>query len=165
MTGRRLSKDGERRVVKTYASPSTKQTWKNEAENEELSLSRYLHNLIQEARVLREQGRLKLGDRRHVEELQQQVDELETELDRKRQGRADPSTTSIITREILGQLLTGNFKPLDQVLKELVADETFQNQLRTELKTELYRLANDGAAEYRRGKGWKTTGSGNGGGQ
>lgn len=58
MTSRRLTKSDERTVVKTYAITEVKQEWKAEAEEAGLSLSRYLHNLIQESRALRKQGRL-----------------------------------------------------------------------------------------------------------
>jgi hypothetical protein len=47
------------------------------------------------------------------------------------------------------------YKPLDQLLKELVGSKEFQQRLRTELKSELYRLANNGKIEYQRGSGWK----------
>lgn len=155
MNGRRLSNSGERSVTKVYPSPSTKEEWKNEAENQDLSLSRYLHHLIQEARVLRDQGRLQLGDRRRVEELQERIDELETQVDRHSQPQSQPDATSMISNEILEDLLEENYKPLNQILKQLVGSEQFQEHLRTELKSELYRLANNGKAEYRRGSGWK----------
>lgn len=52
MTGRRLSKSVERTVVTTYAVEEVKTEWKQEAEEEGLSLSRYLHQLIQESRAM-----------------------------------------------------------------------------------------------------------------
>ncbi|WP_123537596.1 hypothetical protein [Halosimplex salinum] len=159
MTGRRLSKSDERKVVKTYALTETKQEWKSEAEDEGLSLSRYLHQLIQESRAMRKQGRLKLGDRRKVEQLQEEVDELQAQLDSQRQKRSNPDIGSnLIQPEGLEQIVDGEFKPLDQVLKELVGSQSFQERLRTELKSELYRLANNGKVEYRRGNGWKNIG-------
>jgi len=159
MTGRRLSKSEERKVVKTYAVEEVKEDWKTEAADEGLSLSRYLHNLIQEARAMRFQGRLKLGDRRRVEELEQEIDELETKLENRNQNRSNPDVgSSLIQPESLEERLGDEYKPLDQLLKELVGDEEFQNRLRTELKTELYRLANNGHVEYRRGSGWKLVG-------
>lgn len=145
MTGRYLSKSGERQVVKTYAVADVKQEWKVEAEQEGLSLSRYIHNLIQEARALRKQGRLKLGDRRRVEELQQELDELQTELENRNQIRSDPNNGSaVIQPKTLEDLVTEEYKPLDHLLRQLVESDAFRSRLRTELKSELYQLANDG---------------------
>lgn len=159
MSGRRLSKSEERRVVKTYAVEEVKQEWKQEAEAEGLSLSRYLHQLIQESRALRKQGRLKLGDRRRVEELQQKVDELQTKLENRKQTRPDPgSGSNLIQTRFLEELVTEDYKSLDQILKELVGSEEFQQRLRNELKSELYRLANNSRVDYRRGSGWKNLG-------
>lgn len=164
MTGRRLSKSEERRVVKTYAVEDVKQEWKTEAAEEGLSLSRYLHNLIQESRALRQQGRLKLGDRRRVEELQQEVDELKTRLENRSQtGSNLDMGSSLIQPQTLDELVTSEFKPLDQILKELVGNDEFQNRLRNELKSELYRSANNGQVEYRRGSGWKNLSKSGGG--
>jgi len=157
MTGRRLSKSDERKVVKTYALENVKNEWKSEADEEGLSLSRYLHQLIQESRALRKQGRLKLGDRRRVVELEQEVDELETKLENRKQSRSSPDIgSSLIQPQMLEDRLSEEYKSLDQVLKELVGNDEFQTRLRTELKSELYRLANNGKVEYRRGSGWKT---------
>lgn len=159
MNGRRLSKSEERRVVKTYALEEVKKEWKQEAEEQGLSLSRYLHQLIQEGRAMRKQGRLKIGDRRRVEELEQEVDELETRLENRKQTRSNPDTgSSLIHPELLEELVGEEYKPLDQILNELIRDEEFQQRLRTELKSELYRSANNGEVKYRRGNGWKKLG-------
>jgi len=103
-----------------------KQEWKTEAKEEGLSLSRYLHNLIQESRVMWQQGRLKLGDRRRVEERQQEVDELKTKLENQRQTRSNPNMgSSLIQPQTLDELVTSEFKPSDRILKELIGDEEF----------------------------------------
>jgi len=163
MTGRRLTKSEEREVVKTYAVATVKQEWKQEAAEEDLSLSRYLHNLIQESRALRHHGRLKLGDRRKVEQLQQEVDELTNQLEHREQTHSNPSMgSSLIQPQTVEEIVAEEYKPLDQVLKELVGTETFQQRLRNELKSELYRLANHGRMEYRRGSGWKKPREGGG---
>jgi hypothetical protein len=102
---------------------------------------------------------LKIGDRRRVEELEQEVDELQTRLENRKQTRSNPDTgSSLIQPELLEEKLGKEYKPLDQILKELVGDEGFQQRLRTELKSELYRLAGNGEVEYRRGNGWKKLG-------
>jgi hypothetical protein len=166
MAGRRLSKSSERRVVKTYALEPVKNEWKTEAEEEGLSLSRYVHNLVQEGRALRKQGRLKLGDRRQVEELEQKVDELQNQLEKRKRTSSNPeSGSSLIDAQLLEDRLQREYKGLDQMLKELVGSKRFQQSLRTELKSELYRLAQEGRFEYRRGKGWRkiTESSGEGG--
>jgi len=161
MTGRRLSKSEERKVVKTYALEEVKQEWKSEAGEAGLSLSRYLHQLIQESRAMRKQGRLKLGDRRRVEELEQEVDELQAKLEKQQRTHSNPEIgSSLIQPEMLEERLGEEYQSLDQVLKELVGNEEFQQGLRTELKSELYRLANQGRVEYRRGSGWRKLDSG-----
>ena len=137
MTGRRLSKSEERKVVKTYAVAEVKKEWKTEAEEEGLSLSRYLHNLIQESRALRKQGQLKLGDKRRVEQLEQRVDELQNQLENQDQKQSNPEQGSeLIHTEDLEEVVPAEeYKTLEQVLKELVGNEEFQQRLRTELKT------------------------------
>lgn len=163
MTSRRMSKSDERRVVKIYALAEVKQEWKTEAAEEELSLSRYLHNLIQESRAMRQQGRLKIGDRRRVEELQQEIDQLETKLENRNQTGSHPDMGSnLIQARTLEELVSTEYKPLDQLLRELVGSEEVQQRLRNELKSELYRSANQGQVEYRRGSGWKTLENGSG---
>jgi hypothetical protein len=127
MNGRRLSKSEERRVVKTCALEEVKKEWKQEAEEQGLSLSRYLHQLIQEGRAMRKQGRLKIGDRRRVEELEQEVDELQTRLENREQTRLNPDTgSSLIHPELLEKLVGEKYKPLDQILNELIRGEEFR---------------------------------------
>jgi len=65
-----------------------KREWNAEEEEEVSSLSRHLHQLIQESPAKRKQGRLKLGNRRKVVELEQEVDELQPPLENRKHSRS-----------------------------------------------------------------------------
>jgi len=68
--------------------------------------------------------------------------------------------SSLIRPQTPDELVTSEFKLLNQTLKELVGNEEFQDRLRNELKSELYRSANNRQVEYRRGKRLETLSGG-----
>jgi len=147
-------------LVKLYPSVNHKEEWQEEAEERDTSLSRYLQELIQEARYLRRQGQLKLGDRRKVEELQEEIEELETQLENRSTQQVTPESTGLVDEELVADVLSENYQSLDQLLQELVTHPEFQRQVRLDLETALYSLGDDAEAVFRRGKGWKTSDGG-----
>lgn len=162
MTGWKSSSglSDETALVKLYPSENHKETWREEAEERDTSLSRYLQELVQEARYLREQGRLKLGDRRKVEELQEEVEELERQLENQSTQQVASESPDLVDEELVTDVLSENYQSLDQLLQELVTHPEFQRQVRLDLETVLYSLGDDAEAVFRRGKGWKTNSGG-----
>ncbi|WP_239639953.1 hypothetical protein [Haloferax gibbonsii] len=55
-------------LVKLYPPETRKEAWRVEAEERGALMSQYLQDLAQEARYLREQGQVKLGDKRKAEQ-------------------------------------------------------------------------------------------------
>lgn len=149
-------------LVKLYPPQKHKDQWYREASEHGTSASKYLQELIQEARFLRQQGRLKLGDRRQVEQLQDRIEQLEQQLE-----NADTSDSTrdseIVTEEITRKTLKEEYASIDQLLDDLLQHEEFRQRLRLQFETQLYNLGEQGQAVYRRGKGWKHTGEDEGG--
>lgn len=154
MTGGQLSNrySDETSLVKLYPPQNHKEAWRNEAEERGTSMSQYCQELIQEARFLREQGQLKVGDRRQVEKLREDVETLETQLEHQ-----SPTSVnhSIVSEELVKEVFTDNYRSLDDLLEALLANTAFRQQIRTELEKHLYELGNCGEAAFRRGWGWK----------
>ncbi len=127
-------------------------------------MSGYLQELIQEARFLRQQGQLKIGDRRQVEQLQERIQELEAQQQKANSNpqiaTPDQLPSELVTPNDVRQVLTGNYTPLDQLLDELLALQTVRSRIKQHLKAELYSLGEQGQAAFRRGNGWKRLGGG-----
>lgn len=149
-------------LVKLYPPQKHKDKWYREASQHGTSASKYLQELIQEARFLRQQGQLKLGDRRQVEQLRDRIEQLEQQLENAETG--EPTRDSeLVTAETARKIINEEYAPIDQLLEDLLQDEEFQQRIRLQLETQLYNLGEQGQAVYRRGKGWKHTGENGGG--
>ncbi|WP_436345562.1 hypothetical protein [Natronorubrum sp. FCH18a] len=148
--------------VQLYTPKSLKKDWQDEAENRDESMSSYLQELIQEARFLRQQGQLQIGDRRQVEQLQERIQELEAQQqkgDSKPQiATPDQLPSELVTPDDVRQVLTGNYTSLDQLLDTLLNQQTVQSRIKQHLEAELYSLGEQGQAAFRRGNGWKHLG-------
>jgi hypothetical protein len=145
--------------VQVYTAQTLKQTWKEEAEELDLSVSNYVEELVQEARYLRDQGQLKLGDRRRVELLQKRIEELEQQVeDNDSNGSESSAKPRLVETENVEQVLTRQFQSFDEVVEALLQQDEFRNQLRQQIETELYGLGESAQAAYRRGYGWKKSG-------
>lgn len=140
-------------LVKLYPPESHKATWQTEAEKRDVSMSRYLQELIQEARYPREQGQLKLGDRRKVEQLEEEIEELERQLENR--SSTQVTSQSRVEPEFAREVLSDNYTPLDQLLNQLLQHPEFKKQIRLDLETCLYQLGDQAQVVFRRGKGWK----------
>ena len=145
--------------VQVYTAQTLKQTWKEEAEELDLSVSNYVEELVQEARFLRNQGQLKLGDRRRVEVLQKRIEELERQTeDNDSNGSENSAKPRLVDTQNVEQVLTRQFQSFDEVVEALLQQDEFRNQLRQQIETELYGLGESAQATYRRGYGWKKSG-------
>jgi predicted nuclease with TOPRIM domain len=118
-------------------------------------MSQYLQELVQEARYLREQGQLKLGDKRKVEQLQERINELENQLESQSNTQVT-SHTETVDEELAAKVLSDNYTPLDQLLQDLLEHPEFRQSVRLDLETSLYKLGDQAKAVFRRGNGWKT---------
>lgn len=149
-------------LVKLYPPQKHKNKWYREASEHGTSASKYLQELIQEARFLRQQGRLKLGDRRQVEQLRDRIEQLEQQLE-----NADTSDSThdseLVTKGTTRKIIKEEYAPIDQLLDDLLQHEEFRQRIRLQFETQLYNLGEQGQAVYRRGKGWKHTGENGGG--
>jgi len=140
-------------LVKIYPPQRHKEEWQEEAEERDWSTSRYCQELIQEARFLRDEGQLKLGDRRKVVELKERIDELEAK--QANRTEVEPDRASLLSRELVRTVLTDHYQGFDAVLESLLESDEFQRLVRRELESALYSLGEQGDAVFRRGKGWK----------
>jgi hypothetical protein len=140
-------------IAKLYPHEDDKEDWVSEADEADLSLSKYLYNLIQEARFMRHQGQLKLGDRRRVEELQDRIRELEEQQEKR--PEPTPDTTTSIATSVVESQLTQHYQPFDEVVKSVLSSTEFRGRVQRAVETELYSLGYRGRVAYRRGHGWK----------
>jgi predicted nuclease with TOPRIM domain len=146
-------------LVKIYTPKTQKQTWKSEAAEHDTSMSQYLQDLIQEARYLREQGQLKLGDKRRVEQLQERINELETQLESQSTTQVT-SHTETVDKELAKKILSNQYTSLDQLLEDLLQHPEFRQSIRLDLEACLYQLGDQAQVVFRRGNGWKTQSKG-----
>ncbi|MFU8869210.1 hypothetical protein, partial [Natronococcus sp.] len=121
-------------LVKLYPPREHKNQWQKEAEEHETSASKYLQELIQEARFLRQQGQLKIGDRRQVEQLRDEVDQLEQQLENT-ETQQRTSDIELVTEEEARRLLETNYTSIAQILERLLQDEGFRRKIRLQLET------------------------------
>lgn len=133
--------------------------WDEKADQANLSRSRYLYKLIQEARAYREHGLLRAeGDQGRIQELQEEVEELEHRLEEK---ESESSTAISFDPDTLREFLTGNYQELDEILRSIVESGVMDEALRQPVENQLYFLAARDEVEYERGWGWKLSDSDN----
>lgn len=121
--------------------------------------SRYLFNLIQEARAYRKtgiRGRRQSGQR--VQQLQTKIERLEAELEQERQKTSGRPTVDDV--DFLERFLTEDYQPLSEILKAIVESGVLNDLIRKRVEDQLYFLAEQDRVEYQRGWGWKLTESG-----
>lgn len=132
-------------LVKLYPPQKHKDKWYCEASEHGTSASKYLQELIQEARFLRQQGRLKLGDRRQVEQLRDRIEQLEQQLENTETGEStcDPE---LVTGENIRKILKKECAPIDQLLDDLLQNEEFRQRRRMlqHLGNGVYRITETG---------------------
>jgi uncharacterized small protein (DUF1192 family) len=142
-------------VAQIVCKEPDKEEWDEEAEEKGYrSTSKYLYELVQEARAYREQGFL--GAHRSDErigELESEIERLEKRLERESQRAGSESQIDDI--DFLEQFLTTNYKTLPEILREITESGTFDNLIRKPVEDELYYLASRERVEYERGHGWR----------
>jgi hypothetical protein len=125
------------------------------------STSKYLHELIQEARAIRDEGFLApQGSDQEVQRLKKKIEELEDRLAQAKQQSRDSVT--IDDAAFLKQFLTEEYQTFDEVLQKVIESDTLDELLREPVEDELYFLAAREEVEFEYGHRWRLA---NGGGQ
>lgn len=149
----KLSED--RCAVKIYPEQEVADQWRDEADDQDLSLSQYLQNLIHEARSYREHGLVGGGNtsQKHVQELEEQVQHLEKRLEQKEAESTE--AVSFNPETLKTQVLTEQFQSLEEILRTIVETGVLDDVLRQPVENQLYFLAANDEVSYERGWGWK----------
>ena len=140
--------------VPIYCDESHKEEWKEEAEEKGYnSMSKYLYELVQEARPYREEGFLSHHQsRKRIAELQEEVDELRDKLEKEEQTNA---TGEIDEVDFLERFLTHKYQPLNSILEDIAESGVLDDVIRKPVEDQLFYLAQQDRVEYKRGHGWK----------
>ncbi|MFC4550808.1 MULTISPECIES: hypothetical protein [Halorussus] len=137
-----------------FPAKQHKEEWSEEAKHEGSSLSGYLYDLIQEARMYRDSGApfIQTQDQT-VKQLQNKIDDLQAQLEDAQQGssgRAHLSIDDLVTR-----VLNEQYQSLDELTERISASEDVAQHLQSQIEQRLYGLAENGQVEYQRGHGWR----------
>lgn len=146
----------ETTVAKIYPPRDTAEEWKQEAEENGSSLSRYLQSLILEARAYREEGLLSAeDDQQRIQELEKEVEQLKRRLEEKQSESTEGISFDPAT--LKQEVLTDNYQSLEDILRKIVESGALDEMLRQPVENQLYFLAAQDTVEYERGWGWKLT--------
>jgi hypothetical protein len=147
-------------VAQVVCKEDDLEQWDEEAEEQGYgSRSKYLYDLIQEARSYREHGFLGArGDQARIQELEEEVDRLEARLEEKESESSeavsfDPST-------LKHEVLTDQYQSLEEILRSIIESGVLDDALRQPVENQLYFLAARDEVKFRRGFGWKVDDNG-----
>lgn len=103
-----------------FPAKQHKEEWWEEAEHEGSSLSRYLYDLIQEARMYRDSGApfIQTQDQT-VKQLQNKIDDLQTQLEEARQGVGGQTHLSI--DDLITRVLDQQYQSVDELMERVSA--------------------------------------------
>ena len=149
-----LGLSDETEMVHIYVGEKHAEQWKQEADkNNFSSRSKYLYQLIQEARAFRQRDAPgpRQADNR-IQELEDKVDRLEEQLEQEQQGSGQLEIDDV---DFLTRFLSTEYKPLIQLLQEIVESGALNDLLRKRVEDQLYFLASQDKVQYERGWGWK----------
>ncbi|NLV03829.1 hypothetical protein [Haloferax volcanii] len=137
-----------------FPAKQHKEEWWEEAEHEGSSLSSYLYDLIQEARMYRDSGApfIQTQDQT-VKQLQNKIDDLQTQLEEAQQGGGGRTHLSI--DDLVTRILNEQYQSLDELIERISASDEVANHLQGQIENRLYSLAEKGRVEYQRGHGWR----------
>jgi hypothetical protein len=147
----------ETAYVVIYPSKEHAEEWMQEAEeNGYGSRSKYLYELIQEARAAREGDFLSYGaDEGRVEELETKVQNLREELEREREGGS--ADIDIEHEEFVTSFLSDTYQPLEDLLREITESGVLTGIVKDSVEDQLFELAERDRVEYKEGYGWRLT--------
>jgi len=143
--------------VVLYPARSHAEEWKEEAEEQGYgSRSKYLYELIQEARAFRQEGFLAYEKNdSEVEELQLQIEQLENDLEHERQK--NPGEIPIEHEEFVTAFLTDRYQPINRLLNEVTSSGVLTGIVKDSVEEQLFELAKEDKVEYKPGYGWRLT--------
>lgn len=132
-----------------------REQWDQEVEEEGFrNRSRYLFNLIQEARAYRRNDvRGTRASEQRIQQLQSEVERLEEELEHER--RKTSGRPSVDDVDFLERFLTENYQPLSEILQAIVESGALNDLIRKRVEDKLYFLAQQDRVEFQRGWGWR----------
>ncbi len=137
-----------------FPAKQHKEEWWEEAEHQGSSLSGYLYDLIQEARMYRDSGApfIQTQDQT-VKQLQNKIDDLQAQLEDARQGSGGRTHLSI--DDLVTRVLNGQYQSLDELTERISASDDVADHLQRQIEDRLYALAENEQVEYQRGHGWR----------
>jgi len=148
----KLSED--RCAVKIYPEEEVAEQWETEADDQDISLSQYLQNLIHEARSYRKHGLVQTdGSQKRVQELQEEVESLQRRLEQKESESTE--AISFDPETLKQEVLTDQYQSLEEILQDIVESGILNDVLLGPVENQLYFLAAQGEVQYERGWGWK----------
>ena len=145
----------ETTYVALYPSRKHAEQWMEEAEEQGYgSRSKYLYELIQEARAARQEGFLAYSQNEpKVEELQLQVEQLQDELEDAR--NSEPGEIDIAHEEFVTAFLSESYQPLEKVLHQVTDSGVLTGIVKDAVEEQLFDLAEENKVEYKQGYGWR----------
>jgi glycine/D-amino acid oxidase-like deaminating enzyme len=145
----------ETAYVVIYPNQEHAEQWMEEAEeNGYGSRSKYLYELIQEARTAREGDFLSYGqDQGKVEELEAEVERLQEELEEARSGSS--AEIDIEHDEFVTSFLGDTYQPLEDLLHEITESGVLTGIVKDSVEDQLFELAERDLVEYKEGYGWR----------
>ena len=145
----------ETTYVALYPSRKHAEEWMQEAEEQGYgSRSKYLYELIQEARAARQEGFLAYSQNESkVEELQLQVEQLQDEL--KDARNSEPGEIDIAHEEFVTAFLTESYQPFEKVLHQVTDSGVLTGIVKDAVEEQLFDLAEENKVEYKQGYGWR----------
>ncbi len=145
-----------RSYARTYPTEQQKDAWQSEAEEQGLSLSKYIIAKVEEARAS-ETITIPPGqptDPGELEELENEVEKLRGELRRERQKNAGKRLVG--DKEVVKRFVTDEPQELAEILQVLVESGCLNDFIRKPVENTLYFLAQHGEVVYdRRHGGWR----------
>lgn len=142
--------------VVIYPNQTFADEWKAEADEQGLSRSKYLIELIQEARAKR-QGTLSARDgaSKRVEELEREIDQLEAQLEETHQS---PSIENELADYVnVEPQLTKRYQRFPGLVSSVIEHEQLRTEIEMVTEEQLFELADEDKTEYKSGHGWRLT--------
>lgn len=144
----------ETTYVAIYPSRKHAEQWMEETEEQGYgSRSKYLYELIQEARAARQEGFLAYSQNESkVEELQLQVEQLD-ELENAR--NSEPGEIDIEHEEFVTAFLTDRYQEFESILKEVTGSGVLTGIVKDAVEEQLFDLTEENKVEYKQRYGWR----------
>ncbi|MCJ0619722.1 hypothetical protein JZX76_09425 [Haloarcula hispanica] len=141
--------------VQVICKEQHRDEWTTDADEKGYSSrSSYLYELIEEARAYRKEGYLGWEHaQERIEELETEVEQLESELDKEKEANKSPLSNSAAVKRHLSE----NYRPLSDIVEEFLQEEDLEQVLRPAIEGTLHTLAGQDEVKYQRGHGWQLT--------